>query len=131
MVFATPEQYLPWGYFLRGIKTGVPQASTALGTDLFGYYVHHPEEVAIFQKAMQVVTAGATAGIGQRLDTSKSLMAVDVGGATGSLLHSLMQINSNLHGIVYDRPENISPAKAAALYLGRSERSAAVEERFL
>jgi choline dehydrogenase len=30
-------------------------------------------------------------------------MAVDVGGAAGSLLYSLMQINPHLHGIVYDR----------------------------
>src|SRR5262245_33117084 len=55
MGFATPGQYVPWGYFLQGIKTGVPQATTALGADFFDYYVHHPEEVAIFQKTMHVI----------------------------------------------------------------------------
>jgi hypothetical protein len=68
----TPAQYLPWGYFLQGIKTGVQQATTALGSDIFDYYAHHPEEAAIFQKTMQVNTAGVTAEIGQRLDTSKA-----------------------------------------------------------
>jgi precorrin-6B methylase 2 len=130
MCFATPGQYLPWGYFLQGLTTGEPQATTALGSDLFDYYVHHPEEVAIFHKTMQVTTAGVTAEIGQRLDTSKSLMAVDVGGATGSLLYSLMQINPHLHGIVYDRPENVSRAQAAAISLGLSERSTAVAGDF-
>jgi precorrin-6B methylase 2 len=130
MVFATRGQYLPWGYFLQGIKTGVPQATTALGSDIFDYYAHHPEEAAIFQKTMQVTTAGVTAEIGQRLDTSKSLMAVDVGGATGSLLYSLMQINPHLHGIVYDRPENVSRAQAAAISLDLSERSTAVAGDF-
>ena len=130
MGFATPGQYLPWGYFLQGIKTGEPQATTALGSDLFDYFMHHPEEVAIFQKTMQVITAGITEEIGQRLDTSKNLMAVDVGGATGSLLYSLMQINPNLHGIVYDRPENVSMAQAAAISLGLSERSKAVAGDF-
>ena len=79
---------------------------------------------------MQVSTAGVTAEIGQRLDTSKSLRAVDVGGATGSLLYSLMQINPNLHGIVYDRPENVRQAQAAAISLDLSERSAAVAGDF-
>jgi hypothetical protein len=92
MVFATPGRYLPWGYFLQGIKTGEPQATTALGSDLFEYYAHHPEEIAIFHSAMQAATAGMTAEIVEHLDISKSLIAVDVGGATASLLYSLMQV---------------------------------------
>src|SRR4029077_15273072 len=31
MGFATPGQYLPWGYFLQGIKPGVPQATPRWG----------------------------------------------------------------------------------------------------
>src|SRR5882724_2196636 len=130
MVFATPGQYSPWGYFLQGLKTGVPQATTALGSDVFDYYGHHPEELAIFHKTMHVSTAGVTAEIGQRLDTSTSLMAVDVGGATGSLLYSLMQRNPHLHGIVYDRPENVARAQVAAMALGLAERSTAVAGDF-
>ena len=108
----------------------MPQATAALGTDLFSYLAHHPNEAVIFQGTMQIITAGVTADIGQRLDTSKSLMAVDVGGAAGSLLYSLLQINRNLRGIVYDRPENMPWAEAAASSLGLSERSAAVAGDF-
>jgi O-methyltransferase domain len=130
MFFATPGQYVPWVYFLQGLTMGEPQATTALGSNLFDYYVHHPEEVAIFHKTMHVSTAGVTAEIGQRLDTSASRMAVDVGGASGSLLYSLMQRNPQLHGIVYDRPENVARAQAAAVVLGLSERSTAVAGDF-
>jgi hypothetical protein len=130
MVFVTPAQYLPWGYFLQGIRTGLPQASTALGSDIFSYYARHPEEIAIFQKTMQATTEGVTTEIGQRLDTSKSLVAVDVGGATGSLLYSLMQINPNMHGIVCERRENVAPAQAAAISLGLSERTTVVAGDF-
>jgi hypothetical protein len=110
MLLATPGQYVPWGYFLQGLKTGVPQATTALGSDVFDDYGHHPEELALFHKTMHGSTAGVTAEIGQRLDTSTSRMAVDVGGATGSLLYSVMQRNPQLHGIVDDRPANVSRA---------------------
>src|SRR5262245_53276278 len=126
MGFATPGQYVPWGSFLQAITTGEPQTTTALGADFFDYYAQHPAEEAIFQKSMHVITAGVTAEIGQRLDTSKSLMAVDVGGATGPLPHSLMQNNPHLHGIVYDRPENVARAQAAAMALGLAARSTAV-----
>jgi hypothetical protein len=44
----------------------------------------------------------------------KSLMA----SPPGSLLYSLMQMNANLHNIVYDRPENVSPLQAAAISMG-------------
>src|SRR6516165_5484647 len=84
MVFVTPAQYLPWGYFFQSIKTGLPQAITALGSHIFDYYARHPEEAAIFHKAMQASTAGVATEIAQRLDTTKSFIAVDVGGATGS-----------------------------------------------
>ena len=130
MVFATPARYLPWGYFFQSIKTGLPQATMALGSHIFDYYARHPEEAAIFHKAMQVGTADVTAEIAQRLDTTKSLMAVDVGGATGSLVHSLMEVNPNSHGIVYDRPANVPKSQAAAISLGLSERSTALAGDF-
>jgi hypothetical protein len=130
MLLATPGQYLPWGYFLQGLTTGEPQATTALGSDLLDHYVDHPEEVAIFHKTMHVSTVGVTAEIGQRLDTSTSRMAVDVGGATGSLLYSLMQRNPQLQGIVYDRPEHVARAQAAAMALGLEDRSTAVAGDF-
>jgi hypothetical protein len=130
MCFATPAQYLPWGYFFQSIKAGLPQATTALGSHIFDYYARHPEEAAIFHKAMQASTAGVTTEIAHRLDTTKSLLAVDVGGATGSLLHSLMEVNPNLHGIVYDRPANVPKSQAAAISLGLSERSTAIAGDF-
>ena len=108
----------------------MPQASAALGSDIFDYYAHHPDEIAIFHKTMQASTVGVTAEIGQRLDTSRSLLAIDIGGATGSLLYSLMQINPLLRGIVFDRPENAVQAEAAAAFLGLSERTTAVAGNF-
>jgi hypothetical protein len=35
-----------------------------------------------------------------------------------------MQVNPLLHGIVYDRPENVSLARTAAISLGLSKRAA-------
>jgi hypothetical protein len=130
MLFATPGPSVPWGYVLQGLTTGEPQATTALEAELFAYDGQHPDEVAIFPKTMPVRTAGVTAAMGPRLDTSKSRMAVDVGGATGVLLSSLLPRNPQLQGIVYDRPENVARAQAAAMALGLAARSTAVAGDF-
>lgn len=64
------------------------------------------------------------------LTHQRASWAVDIGGAGGSLLYSLLQINPHLHGIVYDRQENVSLAQSAAISLGLSERSTAVAGDF-
>jgi O-methyltransferase domain len=131
MLVATPGQSGPWGSSLQGLPTGAPRATTALGADLLDDYRHHPEEVASCHKTMHMSTAGVTAESGPRLDTSQSRMAVDVGGATGPRLSSSRPRHPQLRGRVYDRPENVARAQAAAVALGLAARSTAVAGEFL
>src|ERR1700743_3441419 len=48
------------------------------------------------------------------IDTAGVSLAVDVGGASGDLLHALMQVNPALQGIVFDLPHFVPDALAAA-----------------
>ena len=64
--------------------------------------------------------------IASMLDTSIYSVAVDVGGADGALVHSLMRHNPRLHGIVLDRPEVAPAAAAAAAARGLAERTEAI-----
>ena len=70
---------------------------------MFDYYADHPDEAAIVRATMQSVSEGVASEIAGILDTSTYSVAVDVGGADGALVHSLMQHNPNLRGIVLDR----------------------------
>ena len=60
------------------------------------------------------------------LDTSTYSVAVDVGGADGALVHSLMRHNPRLRGIVLDRPEVAPAAAKAAAARGLAERTEAI-----
>jgi hypothetical protein len=64
------------------------------------------------------------------VDTSTAKLAVDVGGASGTLVHSLLMANSQLHGIVLDLPDVVPSATASALALGLAERSKALAGDF-
>src|SRR6516165_6919334 len=103
MVLGTRGQYLIWSEFLTAVRTNQAQAARALGAPLFDYYADHPDEAAIFRATMQSVSEGVASEIAHMLDTSTYSVAVDVGGADGALVHSLMEHNLHLRGIVLDR----------------------------
>ena len=75
---------------------------------------------------MQDVSEGVASEIAGMLDTSIYSVAVDVGGADGALVHSLMQHNPHLRGIVLERPEVASAAATAAVARGLAERTEAI-----
>jgi hypothetical protein len=126
MVLGTGGQYLIWSEFLTTVQTSLAQAERALGAPIFDYYANHPDEAAIFRATMQDVSNGVASEIAGLLDTSTYSVAVDVGGADGALVHSLMQHNPRLYGIVLDRPEVAAAAAAAAQARGLADRSEAI-----
>ena len=123
MVLSTRGQYLIWSEFLTAVQTSQAQAERALGAPLFDYYANHPDEAAIFRATMQDVSKDVESETARLLDTSTCSIAVDVGGADGALVHSLMQQNPRLHGIVLDRPEVAAAAAAAAKVRGLADRT--------
>jgi SAM-dependent methyltransferase len=84
------------------------------------------EEGAAFTHAAHGFTSGIAQEVAPLVDTSKAKLAVDVGGASGTLVHSLLMANSQLHGIVLDLPDVVPSATAAAAALGLAERSRAL-----
>jgi len=126
MVFGTRGQYLIWSEFPAALRTSKAQAEKALGAPIFDYYADHPDEAAIFRATMQSISQGVASEIARMLDTSTHAVAVDVGGADGALVHSLMQHNPHLRGIVLDRPEVAVAAAAAAEARGLAERTEAI-----
>ena len=126
MVLGTRAQYLIWSEFLVAVRTNRAQAASALGAPIFDYYADHPDEAVIFRATMQDVSEGVANEIAGMLDTSTYSVAVDVGGADGALVHSLMRHNPHLRGIVLDRPEVAAAAATAAKARGLAERTEAI-----
>ena len=63
------------------------------------------------------------ADIAKAIDTTGVTLAVDVGGATGSLLQLLQEANPTLHGIVFDRPNIADDAAAQIAQRGFPDRT--------
>src|SRR5258708_1419331 len=113
-----------------GSLTSLPIAWSALGAAIWDYYAQQPEEGAAFTNAMHGFTSGVAQEVARVVDTSKAKLAVDIGGASGTLIHSLMTANPQLHGIILDLPDVVPSATAAAAALGLAERSSALAGDF-
>jgi hypothetical protein len=96
------------------------------GRSEFDYYADHPDQAAIFRATMQDVSEGVANEIASILDTSTYSVAVDVGGADGALVHTLMRHNPHLRGTVLDRPEVAAAAATAAKVRGLADRTEAI-----
>jgi hypothetical protein len=123
IAWSAPGHWLPWGRFVDAIRTSQPQTVPALGTTIWDYYAQQPEEAAVFTNAMHGFTSGVAQEVARLVDTSTAKLAVDIGGASGTLVHSLMTANPQLHGIILDLPDVLPSAAAAAAALGLAERS--------
>jgi SAM-dependent methyltransferase len=130
IAWSAPGHWRPWGRFVDAILTGRPQTVPALGAAIWDYYAQQPEEGAAFTDAMHGFTSGVTQDVTRLVDTSTAKLAVDIGGASGTLVHGLMTANPQLHGIILDRPDVVPSATAAAAALGLAKRSSAVAGDF-
>jgi hypothetical protein len=119
---AAPGHWLPCGRFTDTLKTGERQTVVALGAEIWDYYKAVPEEGTAFTAAMTHLTSTVSDEVARLLDTARYTQAVDVGGAAGSFLYSLMRANAALKGIVFDRPNVVPGASAAANEAGLAER---------
>jgi hypothetical protein len=130
MAWSAPGHWLPWGRFLDAVRTGESQTIPALGAAIWDYYRQRPEEGAVFTEATNGYTSGIAQEVARVVDTSTAKLAVDIGGAGGTLIHSLLMANSQLHGIVLDLPDVVPSATPAASALGLADRSKALAGDF-
>ena len=130
IAWSAPGHWLPWGRFLDSVRTGESQTVPTLGANIWDYYAEKPEEGATFTHAMHGFTSGIAEEVARVVDTSTAKVAVDIGGASGTLVHRLLVANSQLHGIVLDLPDVVPSATAAAAALGLAERSGAMAGDF-
>jgi hypothetical protein len=133
MVLAGHGHWAPWGKLDAAVRNGQSQASAALGKSLWEYYATPAgaEEAAYFTKAVESITGAVAREASQLIDTKSVEFAVDVGGASGSLIHALMGKNKVMRGAILDLPHVKAAATKAAEILGFQDRLSVLGGDFL
>jgi ubiquinone/menaquinone biosynthesis C-methylase UbiE len=124
------QHFRAWGDLLYSVQTGKPAFDKVFGQPLFEYLSEHPEQAAIFDKAMVGVHGRETAAIVDAYDFSPFTSIADIGGGNGSTLSGILARNPRLHGTLYDLPGVIGRASKDIEQSGLSDRMHLVAGNF-
>ncbi|MBD2093565.1 methyltransferase [Trichocoleus sp. FACHB-591] len=102
------DHSLGWNNGLHSLKTGEVAFDAAAGMPLWAYYAQHPELGQVFSQSMTSMGSAIAQAVAASYDFSGFNAIVDVGGAQGSLISTIMRANPHLNGILFDLPEIIA-----------------------
>jgi len=125
-----PYHFAAWSNLLHTVRTGENAFAAVHGTDVWGYRAAHPEEGAIFDRAMTDITRRANRHVLEAYDFSRLQSVVDVGGGHGALVAALLTAHPRMRGVVFDLPHVVADAPALLDAAGVMDRCEVVGGSF-
>jgi len=114
--------YTGFGQLLYSIQTGKSGLEKALGMPIFDWLGQNPEMASLFSETMVGVHGAEPAAVAAAYDFSGIKTIVDVGGATGNLLTTVLGRASGARGVLYDLPHVVRDAPAFIESRGLTDR---------
>ncbi len=111
-----------WEEFPHSVETGETAMQKAWGMPIFDYFAKHPQEASYFSEAMVGFHGEEPPAVAAAYDFSDFETIVDVGGATGNLLTTILARHPNPRGVLFDRPHVVRDAPAFIEERGLTDR---------
>ncbi len=105
--------WLSWGELTHSVRTGETGFEHVFKMPGFDYLARHPEKERAFSAAMASVTRTSDQAIAKALPLAGVEHLVDVGGAHGNLLTSVLRRHKKLKGTLFDLPQVVAAAPDA------------------
>jgi O-methyltransferase domain/Dimerisation domain len=119
-----------WGQLLHSVRTGTDAMHHTLGQSSWDYRAEHPDEAAIFDRAMTTLTLRSIRDVASSYDFSPFGTLVDVGGGHGALLATLLTQLPRAQGVLFDQPQVVAGARGLLDDAGVSDRCTIVAGSF-
>ena len=91
-----------WSHIAHSVRTGECAFRHVYGKGFFDYLGDHPEESAIFNRAMTSFSTGSASLVADHICFADQHTVVDVGGGHGYLLREILKKHTHLQGILFD-----------------------------
>jgi O-methyltransferase domain/Dimerisation domain len=111
-----------FGHLLYSVQTGKSGFEKALGMPIFDWLASHPEDASLFSETMIGFHGAEPAAVAAAYDFSGLTTIVDVGGATGHLLTTILTDYPSARGILFDLPHVVRDAPALIEGRGLTDR---------
>ncbi|HEV7600230.1 MAG TPA: methyltransferase [Bradyrhizobium sp.] len=117
------QPYLAFAQLGHSVRTGSPAFDEVFGKPRFDWLADHPDEAALFQRAMIALGQGSNEAIADAYDFGPFSSVVDVGGGHGLLLSAILARHPHLSGVLFDLPSGLAdgPKPSARGDLPRAE----------
>jgi hypothetical protein len=112
----------PWSKLLHTVRTGETAFDAIFGCGLFEYFDSHPDAAELFTAGMATRTAEHLDTIVAAYDWTSFRTIVDVGGADGLLLTSVLATARDARGVIFDQERNRSAAEQRIASAGMQRR---------
>jgi hypothetical protein len=112
LMIADDYHWKAWG----GLPTASKRARTRSADArhaTFAFLQQHPEKERAFAASMASVSGTENAAVARAYAFGRFARLVDVGGAHGHLLATILRRSKKLRGVLYDQPQVVAGAKAS------------------
>jgi hypothetical protein len=99
-----------WSALGRSVATGTTAFDHVFGLPFFPYLQQHPDKERVFAASMASISGTENAGVAGAYPFGGLTRLVDVGGAHGHLLATILRKYKKLEGVLYDRPQVVASA---------------------
>ncbi|MGH7342951.1 MAG: methyltransferase [Candidatus Rokuibacteriota bacterium] len=111
-----------WGALLHGVRTGDVGFDHVFGQRFFDYLVAHPDKEQEFAASMASISGAENDAVARAYGFGRFGRLVDVGGAHGHLLATVLRRHRKLRGVLYDQPQVVAGAAASGFLAGLESR---------
>ncbi len=99
-----------WGALLHGVRDGGSAFERVHGMPFFDYLQRNPEKERVFAASMASISGTENPAIARAYPFDRLTRLVDVGGAHGHLLATILRRHGKLRGVLYDQPQVVAGA---------------------
>ncbi len=124
LTLASPFFTRPASELHYSIKTGKTAFEKVFGMPTFEWLAKHPVEASMFSATMVGVHGAEPEAVAKAYDFSQFEIVVDIGGATGNLLATILSHHNKPRGILFDLPHVVCDAPALLKARGLTNRIA-------
>lgn len=100
----------PWGELMQGVRTGERVFDSVYKMPLFEYLQRNPDKERVYSASMASLSTMQNTAISRSYPFGHYEKLVDVGGAHGHLLGTILRRHSKLQGVLFDQPSVVAQA---------------------
>lgn len=117
------SQWSPWVHLEHSVRTGQAAFEHQHGQSLFTYLEHHAADADLYDTAVDAFTREQARALAETNVLDSASVVVDVGGGRGTFLMELLVRRPALRGILYDKPNVVTPVAARFAEAGLGARA--------